>query len=285
MVELKNKIVIQLNVVIGILIVGFFDYVTGLEVRIFPLYFIPLVLSAWHLGQLNTIIFSLLAVITWELAMYLGGRQYSGTYVWVVNFFTQGSAFLIVGLLVARLRDSLDREKALSRTDSLTGLSNSRSFYELSSSTLALCQRHQRPVTLAYIDLDNFKHVNDTLGHLKGDELLIRVAGILKSSLRVTDVVARMGGDEFAVLLPETNATDAERVLEKIRIELNQTSQFKETSVTASIGAVSYIYAPADLTLAIQDADTLMYKVKGSGKNRVQVKSITNVPPPVIHND
>lgn len=206
--------------------------------------------------------------------MYYGGRSYSHSYIWGINFFTQGSVFFIIALLISTLKDALKRERSLSRTDSLTGLSNSRSFYEQAAGVLMLCNRNLRPATLAYIDLDNFKHANDILGHLKGDDLLQIVAQVFSENLRSSDITVRMGGDEFAILLPETTARDAGTALEKVRHLLAQNPQFQVCSVTASIGAVTYTQAPSDISVMIKAADALMYKVKANGKNYVLVETI-----------
>src|SRR6185312_6159583 len=106
----------------------------------------------------------------------------------------------------------------LARIDALTGVANGRTFYDLARVELCRFQRTGRPFTVAYLDLDNFKQVNDRLGHPAGDDLLRRVAQVLRDNTRVLDVPARLGGDEFALLLPETDAEDALPVLSKLRV-------------------------------------------------------------------
>lgn len=258
----------------GVLAVGFIDYKTGVEIRVFPLYFLPIVLSSWFAGRFSALLTVFLSAFIWMEAMYWGGRNYSHSYIWGVNFFTQGSVFVIIAMLVSHLKDALKRERSLSRTDYLTGLSNSRSFHEQAAGVLLLCHRNLRPVTLAYVDLDNFKHVNDVLGHDQGDELLRIVARIFSENLRASDIKARMGGDEFAILFPETTGRDAGPALEKIRHQLTQTPQLQSVSVTASIGAVSYARAPEELNVMIKAADDLMYQAKANGKNHVLVKTM-----------
>lgn len=171
---------------VGVLTVGLVDYFTGIEIRVFPLYFLPLMFAARYLGKNEAMGFVLLATITWMICMLLGGREYSHRYIWFINFFTQGSAFVLVTLLYSQLNTALQHEAAYSRTDALTGLSNSRSFYEQAGSVLRLCRRKNRPLTLAYIDLDNFKTANDTYGHAFGDEVLRKLAELLRKSFRTT---------------------------------------------------------------------------------------------------
>jgi diguanylate cyclase (GGDEF)-like protein len=269
-----SKITVYFWAILLLVVIGFIDYLTGSEIRVFPLYFIPLMFVASQLGKIETLLFSLLATITWLAAMYFAGREYPQSFVWVVNFFTQGLAFVIVAMMYANLTAALKREKVYSRTDALTGLLNSRCFYEESSAILNLCNRNILPITLAYIDLDNFKQANDTLGHAHGDKLLAIVSGIFKKNLRSCDLVARMGGDEFAFLLPTITATGAYAALEKIRKLIEESPDLAKTNVTVSIGSITSNKFPNDLGILIKAADELMYKVKKKGKNHVIVEDI-----------
>ena len=165
----------------------------------------------------------------------------------------------------------LQREKELARTDMLTGLANRRAFYEALQVERARATRYGRPMTLVYLDLDNFKRVNDTLGHAVGDELLACVADLLRRTLRASDTVGRLGGDEFALLLPETNAQAAEALLQKLGSVLGDTMRAKQWPVTFSMGAAAFLDNPATVEEMIRTADELMYSVKKSGKNRISV--------------
>lgn len=168
----------------------------------------------------------------------------------------------------------LQREKEFARTDMLTGLANRRAFYEALQMERARAARYGRPITLAYVDLDNFKRVNDTLGHAVGDELLARVADLLRQTLRASDTVGRLGGDEFALLLPETSAQAAEILLHKLASVLTDAMQTKKWPVTFSIGAAAFLGDPTPVEEMIRTADELMYSVKKSGKNRISVALI-----------
>lgn len=263
-----------LAILLAIVAIAGVDFVTGVEIRIFPLYFIPLVVASWRFGNQGAFVSSIAATFVWIIVQYLSGQQYSHPWVWLVNFFAQGLAFVAGSLLVARLQIALTQERALSRTDQLTGLANRRSFQEQSGRLLQLCKRNRKPVTLVYLDLDNFKVLNDTQGHARGDQFLQKVASVLRETLRSSDFTARFGGDEFAVLLPETGKDEAVMAMEKVRAKLSETANNFQCKVTASIGGVSYGCAPSSFEQMTNEADQLMYKVKVSTKDRVYIRNI-----------
>ena len=260
--------------VAGIALIGLVDFYSGVEIRVYPLYYAPVSLAAWHLGWYGAGSAALLSAAAWFVSNQLGGLQFSSQAIWVSNSAVQGLSFMTVGLLVAFLRQTLAREQALSRTDPLSTLLNRRAFQEDSNRLLGLCRRGQRPVTLAYLDLDNFKAVNDTLGHEAGDELLRMVARLLQSSVRASDLAARMGGDEFAILLPELGPEEARQTLERLRAAVARLLPSASPAVTASIGAVTFTRAPDDPQTMVQIADSVMYSAKGSGKNRVVLEVV-----------
>lgn len=273
--EMPNGLARQLpdyaKAALGIMVVAIVDYATGIEIRVFPLYFLPLVYAAWRLGIGGALSMAALATVGWSISLYLGGREYSRPYIWFINFFTQGSAFAVVAVLFAKLHDALARERSLGRTDALTGLANSRSFFEQAAGVVALCRREARPVTIAYLDLDGFKYANDQWGHQRGDAILREVATVFRAILRASDVTARMGGDEFVILLPATDEAAARVVLEKVRAEFCHRPLVAESGVGASIGAVCYEHAPAEIDPMLKLADGLMYASKQQGKNRLSL--------------
>jgi diguanylate cyclase (GGDEF)-like protein/PAS domain S-box-containing protein len=172
-----------------------------------------------------------------------------------------------------RLQVALAKEQELARVDPLTHLSNRRAFYEAAEIEISRAWRYSRPLCLAYVDVDNFKLVNDRLGHSTGDALLVTLAGTLRTALRASDLIARMGGDEFAVLLPETDGVSAELVLQKLQESLRQAMQQSGWNVTFSVGAASFPKPPGSLEAMIRAADEEMYAVKARGKNAVAVKA------------
>jgi len=168
----------------------------------------------------------------------------------------------------------LQRAEALSVTDDLTRLYNSR-FLNLSlRRETKRATRGGKPLSLLFIDLDGFKNVNDTYGHLHGSRALVEAAAVIRGSARETDVVARFGGDEFAVVLPETDPQGARAVAQRIRDRIAEHcflgSEMLDVRLTASVGIATLPDVARSAEELVQAADRAMYKVKMSGKNGIQ---------------
>jgi diguanylate cyclase (GGDEF)-like protein len=176
--------------------------------------------------------------------------------------------------LLDMLRERLHLEQQLARTDALTGILNSRAFLEHMGYIIALAQRDGTPLTLAYIDLDDFKRINDTRGHSEGDRVLQIVGTTLRESIRRTDAVARLGGDEFALLLPVTDEEAARTLIGKLKLRLIEALARRPVPVACSIGAVTFRQPPASPDDAIRMADIIMYKAKAQGKNAIVFQTV-----------
>lgn len=250
--------------------VGIFDFITGYELAFSLFYVIPIFLVTWLIGRWVGIIASLASAFVWLGADVAAGNPYSHPLIPIWNMLIRLSFFVTITLLLSALRSAIEREKELARLDSLTGALNSRFFYELAQMEIDRSQRYKHPFTLAYIDLDNFKTVNDQFGHLTGDHVLRTVVSYAKQHLRKIDVVARLGGDEFALLLPETGQESARIALCKLQSGLLEEMQQNSWMVTFSIGALTCTDVPPTIDELVKMADTLMYSVKRDGKNAIQ---------------
>jgi len=253
----------------SVALIAMIDYATGVEVRTFPLYYGPISLVAWHRGRTAAVVLAAVCAGSWLASNLVAGLRYSGTPIWLINTGVQGASFATVGVLIAVLREAAARERLLSRTDLLTSLLNSRAFYEEAHRLLSLCRRKGYPVTVAYIDLDNFKEVNDRAGHRAGDDVLRTVGRVLGESVRPSDVLARLGGDEFAMLLPDAETRAAAAMLDRLRLLLASALASAPVPVTASIGAVTFMTPPTDVEEMVHDADAAMYTAKGRGGDQV----------------
>lgn len=263
----------QLALVVSLMLgVALVDYLSGNLLRVYPLYFIPIALAALTLGRLGAILIAVNCAVIWLAANLIHDQEFSANWIWLWNTAIQGAAFTFIAELVFRLHAARNREGQLARLDKLTGLINSRAFMEQAPMLLDFCRREGKPVTIAYIDLDGFKQVNDTKGHQQGDEVLRTCADEMRSTLRASDLACRIGGDEFAVMLPNTSERGAVEILEKLSASIESSMRLMDCTVTASIGAAVYGVPPPGIDEAIQAADEVMYAVKNSGKNQVRVR-------------
>jgi diguanylate cyclase (GGDEF)-like protein len=172
-------------------------------------------------------------------------------------------------------RNSAERRafdlETLATTDFLTGICNRRQFETLANAELVRCQRYMRPAALLMIDIDHFKRINDQFGHGTGDRVLQNVAALCHAEKRDSDVVARVGGEEFAILLPETNNLSANQFAERLCQRIRNSSVWvcgEKLNVTVSIGVVGAIGNP-NLHLLMHHADQALYEAKRSGRDRV----------------
>jgi diguanylate cyclase (GGDEF)-like protein len=237
-------------------------------------FLIPVSFFTWFVGRMAGFMVSAVSAV-----MVLGANLTSrlhAAHPWVAlwNALIWLGAFMILAMIVDRLKALYLAEKHLSRIDNLTRIANRLAFYEIANTEKNRAQRFGQPITLAYLDLDGFKEINDTMGHAVGDQLLLSVAKTMQKSIRQTDSVARMGGDEFAVLLPNTSTDAASQVLKKLVKELNRIMQENHWPVTFSIGAVTFLIPPESLQEMIKRADEAMYAAKASGKNRMEQKEV-----------
>ena len=171
-----------------------------------------------------------------------------------------------------QLRESERRYRQLSITDDLTRLYNSRHFFKQLEAEIERTNRYGHPLSLLIIDLDDFKLYNDTYGHIAGDRVLKNVGEILRKSLRKTDSAYRYGGEEFAVILPESEGDEtlhfADRIRQAFESQASLAQPEESMGVTVSIGVAQYI-RPEDITAFIKRTDKNMYIAKNSGKNRI----------------
>lgn len=250
-----------------IAVIGWIDFFSGTELRVFPLYYAPISLLAWNVGPLGALLAAGLSALAWLGVNAYAGLQYSSSGIWVANTLLLAGSFAIVGLLISTLKGALVRERALSRTDPLTGLLNRRALDEEGSRLLALCRRKNHPVAMAYLDLDGFKAVNDTSGHEVGDAVLVEVATCIRRAVRPSDITGRYGGDEFIAGIIEGDETAASLVAERIRGAVVEAFAATPAIATLSLGVA--LRRPAEeLAVLISRADAAMYDAKRGGRNR-----------------
>jgi len=248
--------------------VGAADFWTGSELSFSLFYLIPVVFVTWFAGRASGVAIGVASAMTWWAADFLAGQSYSQPIIGYWNAAVRLGFFVAVTLLLPALKErELAREVA--RVDYLTGILNRRSFFEVLQKELDRSRRYARPFSVAYLDLDAFKTVNDRLGHQVGDRLLCAVVDRANTCLRKTDTIARLGGDEFVLLLPETDQEAALTLIARIQSALLDEMKRNGWPVTFSIGVLTSRVANISADDLVAKADEVMYSVKKRGKNAV----------------
>ena len=260
-------------VVVGVALIaitGFLDLETGYEFELSFFYLIPISLMTWFTNRGIGIAASVISAFVWLITSWTAGKSYSHPFIYTWNTIIVVSFFVLVTLLLSTLKKTLEHERELACTDYLTGATNSRFFFSLMQTEISRSQRYGHPFTIAYIDVDNFKAVNDQFGHVAGDHVLRAVVSQVRKHLRKTDTIARLGGDEFAVLLPETDQESAQAALSKIQHEIFEGIDQEHGPITLSIGVLTCVGTPHTTDEIIRIVDNLMYSVKHDSKNAIK---------------
>ncbi len=248
-------------------LVAALDVETGTELSVSIFYLLPVGISAWFTrGSLAGGV-AVASAALWLAADRLAGVAYAHPLIPLWNALVRLGFFLIVGSLLLALRRALRRQQELARRDPLTGLANLRHFMAVAEEEVYRAGRYDHPISIAYLDLDDFKDVNDQYGHHRGDQVLRTVATTIAGNVRVSDTVGRLGGDEFALLMPETGGDAATAVIEKLQAALRSELAVAGHGVTVSVGCVTFSQPPASVQEVIGQADRLMYEAKRAGKD------------------
>lgn len=251
-----------------VVLAGLIQRTMGIETSLWAVYLIPVSAIAWHREPVVALVVATFAAFVSMTAMDTGFD--------VAPFLTLASDLAVAAGLVfvlSVLKRALEREREMWRTDQLSGGCSSSYFRAIGEREFARASREGSSLAFAYIDLDDFKTVNDTLGHDVGDEVLRVTGDALMRAFRETDVVGRLGGDEFAVLLPDIDRVEAERVIERGRCLVTRSLEGLAPSVTLSIGLAVFDHAWPTFEEAVRIADAAMYAVKRGGKDGVRVTS------------
>ncbi len=265
----SSRFIFWLTIVIVVLLT-FSSSLVSEYIQIDFLYIFPVTIASWYGSKKNGIVIASLSTLSLIVNLTLREEFNSLTlFGYIIPYFL---AFAFLAVLVTNFRNVYQKESIAADTDALTNIANSRSFYAELESELERSSRYGHIFSLAYIDIDDFKQVNDTLGHSAGDKLLIEVAKSLQASLRGSDTIARLGGDEYACLLPETGQDSAKSAFIKVREHLQDKMQLNSWLVSFSIGLVTFETLPDNIKEAMSIADNLMYSVKKEKKDNISYK-------------
>jgi diguanylate cyclase (GGDEF)-like protein len=266
---------VLLNVLIGLL-----EYFSGHEISFGLFYLVPVALVSRCQGRIEGPLICLICAATWLVADFTSGHQYSQLWIPFWNALVSLGFFLAVSFSLRAIRCSMQSLEDMSKIDVLTGTANSRGFRERAQMEIDRALRYGHEISMAYLDVDDFKTINDNYGHGVGDQVLARIGDVISRHIRSTDMLARLGGDEFAILFPETGAELAKGIMNRIHEHLLEDVQINGLPVTLSGGAVSFVVIPNSVDEMINKADHLMYVSKNYGKNRFTFVTVPDRTPP-----
>ena len=253
-----------------VLILGLIDYLIPRDISVSIFYIIPICLTTWFAGEKGGIAISIASSLAWLIANKALDATASLSAIHYWNTSVRLGFFLTVTYLLSELRSAREREKTLARTDPTTGVANKKLFSELAILEIKRARRYGHPFTLAYIDVDDFKNINKYGSYEIGDRLLLTLAQTIKKTIRDTDILARIGGDEFALLLPGIGYETAHTVIARVQQQLVDQMDENKWPATFSIGAITFLNPPDSVDEIVEKADYLMYCIKNEGKNRIE---------------
>ncbi len=268
---IKEGFALRLSILFFLMIpsIGLVDYHTGPSISFSLLYILPVSALAWLNSRPVIIPVSIITALTWVIVDFESSRFPFSVVSYSWNFFSRIIVLMIIATLISTLRRTLLHTYHLSCRDSLTNALNYRGFNELAEYEIYRSTRSRKAMTLIYLDVDNFKAINDTLGHNVGDGLLLSIVDVMHRTTRKSDLVARLGGDEFAILLPDTGQEAAKSTATKIYKNLLDIKAGLAWPITISMGVLTCVEMPRTLDAMIGMADQLMYTIKVKSKNGI----------------
>lgn len=255
----------------GILLgVAVLDGATGSHIGVSVLYLVPVALASWRWGAASGVLWALAATATWMVVETNASGIVPDAAAW--NAAVGFTLIAVIALALGALRKERDAVRTLAGTDHLTGVQNAGSFAEVVELERSRSLRYNRPFTLAYLDVDGFRVVNEEWGHTAGDHALRLVARTIRENIRSMDSVSRMGGDEFALLFPETGQGAAAIALHKIQTRLDEAMTERALPMTFTLGGVVCIGAPHSVDDLVRRAEALMYAAKEEGGSGIRTE-------------
>jgi diguanylate cyclase (GGDEF)-like protein len=258
----RTPLTIFLVALVVVAAIGWLDFASGIYLSFALFYLVPIGFVTSFAGRGWGVVTAVVCTAVGLIGDLTNLEETGVIPVW--NAAMRLGVFIVVVIVLVRLREAHRRERELARTDPLTGVANYRWFTEEAQREMYSSRRYGGPLSLAYIDLDGFKAVNDRHGHGAGDSVLRVVADTLRASLRPTDLVARLGGDEFGVLLPHTDCDSAQLALDRVLIRLADDD--RSMGVGFSIGVIQLHHAVGSIDDLLGMADERMYAAKAAKK-------------------
>lgn len=272
----SQKTLVVCAVLITILL-GFLDFQTGVEIHFLLLYLIPIFLASWFTSREVGVYLAFFASVVWFAVDLLGGRSYSSVWIAYWNLLMRTGVFVLFAVTQAQLRAKLDELSKLASHDFLTGLPNGHAFYQLTAKEMDRAFGLE-PMTLACVDVSGFKWINHRFGYPMGDQLMCTVAHAIKQHVPRPDLVGRMGGTSFAILLPNAGSDAASLILQRVQNALNEERRKLSQPLTFFISAVACTKAPRTLAELMHEADAQMTRMRGGKRDSLQIAQVDDLP-------
>jgi diguanylate cyclase (GGDEF)-like protein len=262
------------NVAVGLMLIaaiGVLDYLTGPQILLSIFYLLPVMFVAWSTESTECgLVVAAVSCAVGPAEALMTSFQYVTLPVAIWNAAVRLALFCIVLYLMQQVRTLMSRLQERATVDELTAVANLRALRETATGEIERSRRFHHHLTLAYLDIDDFKGVNDRAGHATGDRVLITLASVAHATVRSVDTVARVGGDEFVILMPETGASAALPLMERLREAFSRAAGAGGVPVTCSIGLATFERAPSCVEVMLGAADELMYEAKAAGGDTVR---------------
>jgi diguanylate cyclase (GGDEF)-like protein len=265
-----------MKIAIGLLLsalICFAEYRGDPSVPFLMVYFIPVLWMNWTVGWRAAMAIACLNVLAWiVITDFVRSHGVPSLPPMWSGF--RALMYLGVSSMLCTFQRLADAEKKWGYEDPLTGLPNRRAFFAGAEREISRARHHEQPLTVALVDVDDFKKINDRWGHDQGDKVLLWVGKTLRSHLRSADLLARLGGDELAILLSDIPAAGARAVMEKVHDSLQESIRELGIAVSVSIGVVTFRPVLSSVEDMLRAADRQMYRVKQNGKNSLEYEVI-----------
>jgi diguanylate cyclase (GGDEF)-like protein len=267
----SRRLTLGASLVIGLLLLVFvaaLDIAVGPEVEFSALYMLPVIAVAWAGVRSLGMLAAFIACTAWVAVQTLANPGAQPTWAVIVMLLTRFATLALVALFVTHVRHATESFAVLAELDPLTHLLNRRALFGRLGAEISRCERHPDPLTVVYFDVDDFKGVNDRSGHDSGDHLLLDLAEAMAKTLRTEDLGARVGGDEFVGVLPQTDCAGARDGAERLFRCLGAAAAPYGSSV--SLGVVTFLTPPSSADAAIALADHAMYRAKSRDTGQIE---------------
>lgn len=276
-IERRSHRTLVVWAVLMTVLLGIFDLETGVEIHFLLLYLIPIFIGSWYVSREVGVYLALFGSLIWFVVDTLSGRSYSSAWITYWNLLMRTGVFVLFAVTQAQLRAKLDELAKLASHDFLTGLPNGHAFYELAAKEMQRAFGLE-PMTLACIDVSGFKWVNHRFGYPMGDQMMCTIAHSIKQRVPRPDLVGRMGGTSFAILLPNVASDTANLILQQVHNALNEERRKFSHPLTFFISAIACTKAPRTVAELIHEADAQMTRMKGGKKDSLQIARVDDLP-------